>query len=137
MKQEQIFELEQLLRTVYRILKHDIHTIFRKEISQSEFTILKLLSRNQSLKASDLSKILNVSASHITSVTDSLVKKGYLKRKRSEVDRRVVDMIVTDIGKSLIKEFGEKKSEYFYSKLKRFSDDEMAEFVRLLNKLKD
>ncbi|MFB6466144.1 MarR family winged helix-turn-helix transcriptional regulator [Cytobacillus sp. Hz8] len=137
LKQEQIFELEQLLRMVYRKLKQDIHTIFKKEISHGEYTVLKLLSKDTSLKATDLSKNLKVSASHITMVTDSLVKKGFLTRTRSDVDRRVVDMVVTDEGKELLKHFNEKRSDYFYEKLNQFSDEEIEEFMRLLNKLKD
>lgn len=137
LKQEQIFELEQLLRMVYRKLKQDIHTIFKKEISHGEYTVLKLLSKDTSLKATDLSKNLKVSASHITMVTDSLVKKGFLTRTRSDVDRRVVDMVVTDEGKELLKHFNEKRSDYFYGKLNQFSDEEIEEFMRLLNKLKD
>lgn len=137
LKQEQIFEIEQLLRQVYRKLKNDIHTIFRNEISHNEFTVLKLISKENSIKATEVSNILNVSASHITNVTDSLVKKGLLTRNRSEVDRRVVDLVVTDQGQALLSDLGEKKSDYFFSKLNRFTDEELEDFIRLLKKLKE
>ncbi|WP_238533133.1 MarR family winged helix-turn-helix transcriptional regulator [Bacillus methanolicus] len=137
MKQSQMVELEKLLRTVYRKLRQEINTIIGREVSLNEFMVLKYLYFSDHAKASDLSKELNVSASHITSVTDSLVKKGLIIRRRSDQDRRIVEMVLTDSGKLLVQDLEEKKSAYLQSKFSQFSERELADFIRLFRKLNE
>ncbi|AEH53318.1 transcriptional regulator, TrmB [Heyndrickxia coagulans 2-6] len=98
--------------------------------------VLKLLSESP-MRSSDLSKILQVSASHITSVTDSLVEKGLIERKRSNKDRRVVDLILTEKGKSLISQLKETKSQFLKDQLNVFTEEERETLYRLFRKLED
>ncbi|AIE60407.1 MarR family winged helix-turn-helix transcriptional regulator [Bacillus methanolicus] len=137
MKQRQIAEVEKLLRTVYRKLRQEIHLIIGSEVSLNEFMVLKYLFLTGRAKASDLSKELKVSASHITSVTDSLVKKGLIMRQRSDQDRRIVEMVLTDSGRLLVQNLEEKKSAYFQSKFSHFSEQELSDFIRLFQKLNE
>lgn len=137
MKQSQMVELEKLLRTVYRKLRQEINSIIGREVSLNEFMVLKYLYVTDHAKASDLSKELNVSASHITSVTDSLAKKGLIIRRRSDQDRRIVEMVLTDSGKLLVKDLEEKKSAYLQSKFSQFSEQELSDFIRLFRKLNE
>lgn len=134
MKQEQLFQLEKLLRTVFRKMRFEINSIIGSEVSSNESIVLKILWLSGSLKASDISKELNVSASHITTVTDSLVKKGYITRTRSDRDRRVVELVLTDIGRNLVQTLEEKKSAYLQSKFDKFSEDELKLFISLFQK---
>jgi DNA-binding MarR family transcriptional regulator len=130
-------EVEKLLRTVYRKLRQEMNLIIGREVSLNEFMVLKYLFFTGHAKASDLSNELNVSASHITSVTDSLVKKGLIIRRRSDHDRRIVEMVLTDSGRLLVQDLEEKKSAYLLSKFSRFSDQELSDFIQLFRKLNE
>ncbi|PLR78477.1 MarR family transcriptional regulator [Bacillus sp. V3-13] len=119
-------------------MRQELNNTLGDEVNINEFIVLKTLySSSEPLKASSISKELKVSASHITTVTDSLVKKGFISRIRSEKDRRIVEMALTGAGELLVKALEEKKSDYLRSKFNSFSEQELDHFIRLFRKLND
>ena len=129
-------DLEFIFRRIYRKIKEELHSLLKEHVTLNEFMVLKLLSES-SMRSSDLSKILQVSASHITSVTDSLVEKGLIERRRSNKDRRVVDLILTEKGKSLISQLKETKSRFLKDQLDVFTEEERETLYRLFRKFED
>ncbi|MEK5339344.1 MarR family transcriptional regulator [Weizmannia sp. FSL W8-1119] len=129
-------DLEFIFRRVYRKIKEELHSLLKEHVTLNEFMVLKLLSESP-MRSSDLSKMLQVSASHITSVTDSLVEKGLIERRRSNKDRRVVDLILTEKGKSLIGRLKEIKSRFLKDQLDVFTEEERETLYRLFRKLED
>ncbi|WP_044022289.1 MarR family winged helix-turn-helix transcriptional regulator [Bacillus sp. SG-1] len=130
-----MFRLEELFRNVFRMMKHDITKLYGQYLSSGELLVLKYLSEHGEMKASDLSKKMEVSASHVTSVTDSLTEKGYITRQRSSVDRRVVELTLTEKGKEILDKCMRIKSEYFQEKFNTFSNDEIEQLIYLFTKL--
>ncbi|WP_240628525.1 MarR family winged helix-turn-helix transcriptional regulator [Bacillus salacetis] len=116
-------------------MKQDITKLYGKYLSSGELLVLKYLSEHGAMKASDLSKKMNVSASHITNVTDSLTEKEYMTRIRSSVDRRVVELALTDKGKRILDECLEMKLVYFQKKFDSFSEQELEQMIALFTKL--
>ncbi|MCA1036974.1 MULTISPECIES: MarR family winged helix-turn-helix transcriptional regulator [Bacillus] len=131
---KQAAELERAFRTVFRTLRQEVNKLMGDEVTSNEFTVLKLIADGPKM-ASAISKELNVSASHITSVTDSLVRKGYMTRSRSENDRRVVELVLTGTGKELVEKLEEKKSAYLQAKFRSFTEEELDQLVKLFQKL--
>ncbi|RIW35148.1 MarR family transcriptional regulator [Bacillus salacetis] len=117
------------------MMKQDITKLYGKYLSSGELLVLKYLSEHGAMKASDLSKKMNVSASHITNVTDSLTEKEYMTRIRSSVDRRVVELALTDKGKRILDECLEMKLVYFQKKFDSFSEQELEQMIALFTKL--
>lgn len=134
-KQEKMYEMEALMRSVYKKLRQDMNIVYDKEMSRNEFFILKTLYEQGSKKSSDLSKMLNVSASHITAVTDSLIEKKWIQRVRSEQDRRIVNLHLTEEGKNTLQLFEKKKTDFLLQKFNDLSDQEIENFISLLEKL--
>jgi DNA-binding MarR family transcriptional regulator len=130
-----MYEMEALMRHVYRKLRQEMNQVYDKEMSRNEFFILKTLYEQGSKKSSDLSKMLNVSASHITAVTDSLIEKSWIQRVRSVQDRRIVDLHLTEKGKNTLELFEKKKTDFLLQKFNDFSDQDMENFITLFNKL--
>jgi DNA-binding MarR family transcriptional regulator len=128
-------ELEQLLRRNYRMLKYELRNCIGQYLNSTEFIVLKVINEKGPLKASDISKTIEVSASHITAVTDSLVEKGYITRKRSDVDRRRVELEITEKGKEMLEMAAKLKSEYFQRKFSHYTNEELEIFIHLLKKL--
>ncbi|MBM7584213.1 DNA-binding MarR family transcriptional regulator [Bacillus pakistanensis] len=97
--------------------------------------MLKHISEKGAMKASDLSKLMEVSASHITAVTDALVEKDYITRQRSNSDRRIVELALTTKGEEMLDFYNQKKLEYFQETFKSFSEDEINQLIRLFEKI--
>jgi DNA-binding MarR family transcriptional regulator len=134
-RQDKMYEMEALMRHVYKKLRQEMNQVYDKEMSRNEFFILKTLYEQGSRKSSDLSKMLNVSASHITAVTDSLIEKSWIQRVRSVQDRRIVDLHLTEEGKNTLELFEKKKTDFLLQKFNDFSDQDMENFITLFNKL--
>ncbi|MGD6815873.1 MarR family winged helix-turn-helix transcriptional regulator [Metabacillus sp. 84] len=133
--EELLYEMEGLLRKVFRQLRNGINTILEKEISRNEFFILRDLHCCGPLKASDLSKKLDVSASHISSMSDSLVEKELVVRSRDETDRRIIKLTLTSKGEKTWLELEKKKTDYLFDRFESLEEKELETLVFLFKKL--
>lgn len=130
-----MYEMEALMRDVYKKTRQELNLVYDNEMSRNEFFILKTLYELGPKKSSDLSKMLNVSASHITAVTDSLIEKKWIERVRSVQDRRIVDIHLTEEGKKTLHLYEKKKTDFLLEKFNDFSDEDILNFIHLFNKL--
>ncbi|NMH70374.1 MarR family transcriptional regulator [Bacillus sp. RO3] len=117
------------------MMRSDIRTIFGEFISNGEFRVLQLIRENGALKSSEISKRMEVSASHITSITDTLVEKRYITRQRSNEDRRVVELALTPQGIEVLVQCEDKKSQYFQELFQTFDKEEIQHLIELFEKL--
>ncbi|MDR4936623.1 MarR family transcriptional regulator [Rossellomorea marisflavi] len=130
-----LFELERLFVSVFRMMKADVRNIFGQYLSNGEFRVLQLIRENGALKSSEISKRMEVSASHITSITDALVEKSHITRQRSNEDRRVVELQITKSGEEVLARCEERKTEYFQDLFHSFDEEEIRIFTHLFEKL--
>ncbi|WP_245602222.1 MarR family winged helix-turn-helix transcriptional regulator [Peribacillus kribbensis] len=135
MRKDKIIELLNFHRQFYRTIRSDLQQIYGSAINGNEFGVLRILHNEGPQKASAISQELKVSASHITNVTDILVKKGYITRRRTENDRRVVEITLTDEGEELYVKLAEKRAEYFNTQFSILSEEELSLFNELYKKL--
>ncbi|ASB88810.1 MarR family transcriptional regulator [Bacillus sonorensis] len=134
-REQMMYDMEALLRTVFKQIRDEINELLEKEMSRNEFMILRLLSEQGPKKVTEFATILGVSASHITAVTDTLVEKGWITRVRSKEDRRIIKIHLTDAGKEIIRYFEEKKTEYYFKRFSCYSDEELKTLIDLFSKL--
>ncbi|AAU23828.1 MarR family transcriptional regulator [Bacillus licheniformis] len=134
-REQMMYDMEALLRTVFKQIRDEINELLEKEMSRNEFMILRLLSEQGPKKVTEFATILGVSASHITAVTDALVEKGWITRVRSKEDRRIIKIHLTDAGKEIIRYFEEKKTEYYFKRFSSYSDEELKTLIELFSKL--
>ncbi|MBM7692514.1 DNA-binding MarR family transcriptional regulator [Peribacillus deserti] len=135
MRKDKINELVAYHRNFYRTIRSELQHIYGNAINGNEFSVLRFLYIAGPQKASAISQDLKVSASHITNVTDILVKKGYITRKRTDNDRRIVKIALTKEGEELYQEMAEKRSVYFNDRFKIYSEDELNTFIQLYKKM--
>ncbi|AZB44866.1 MarR family transcriptional regulator [Bacillus sp. FJAT-42376] len=127
--------MEGLLRRVFRQLRQGVNHILEKDITRNEFFILRALHSGGASKASELSKVLDVSASHITSMADSLVEKGYIDRIRADSDRRMVNISITEEGEKKLHELEKRKTDYLFERFENLDAEELQLLVHLFKKL--
>ncbi|MEB6547780.1 MarR family transcriptional regulator [Heyndrickxia sporothermodurans] len=132
----ELYKLELIFRNIYRKMKEQFNSRMNEYVTTNEYMVLKLMY-NGKMRVTDLSKTLEVSASHITSITDSLVQKNLIERSRSSKDRRVVDLELTTEGRALIKNLNQITSNYMQEMFGVFTDDEKKELITLLHKLEN
>lgn len=73
--------------------------------SKSEIFAMLLVDRNGEVIMSQMSSYINIPMSTATGIVDRLVKNGFMKRERSESDRRIVTIRLTDRGKEIVEGF--------------------------------
>lgn len=74
-------------------------------MSSQQFNILRILrGADDWVSMNDIKKLMIDKSPHTTRLTTKLLDKKLVKRRRSEKDRRVVYVIITDEGLALLKE---------------------------------
>lgn len=130
-------ELEMSLRRLFRTLRKGLNEVYTDYIPSNEFAVLQTLHKNSPLMASEIANELKVSSSHITAVTDRLVGKNYIQRVRSDSDRRIVYLEITEDGKKIADEMDQIKNEYLAKKFTNLTEEEMKLMVAASTKLLD
>jgi len=103
--------------------------------SKSELLALLFVDRYEEIIMSRVAEYINVSMSTATGIVERLVKKGYLQRKRSEADRRIVVVKLTDNGESLINEIKEVIFYYLRVITESLSEEEKELLGRIFIKI--
>ena len=67
-----------------------------KDISVNDMHIIEAIGEKEPKNMSTVAKIMSVTVGTLTIAFNSLVKKGYVHRERSEEDRRVVLISLTE-----------------------------------------
>ncbi|GAB7544015.1 MarR family winged helix-turn-helix transcriptional regulator [Cupriavidus sp. 8B] len=107
------------------------------DITAQQMGILLSLTHGVAATPFELSKLLGIDTGLMTRMLDKLENKGLLARSRSSDDRRVVNLTLTPKGKAVAERIPEIAPKVLNARLKTFSQEEFAEFLRLLAKFAD
>lgn len=86
---------------VYSIEENCIRDAGYRDLSVSEIHTIDAVGIGEPLHMSSIAASLNITVGTLTVAVNNLVKKGYLEKYRSEEDRRVVNVILTETGKNV------------------------------------
>jgi DNA-binding MarR family transcriptional regulator len=130
-----ILHLSASFRQMFRMLQQDINELFDEYMPWNEFSVLRALYTKSPQMASQIASEVNVTSSHITAVTDRLVRKELVIRKRSDSDRRIVYLEITEKGKGVARELEERRRQYYKERFAQWSDEEMRMVVELFERV--
>ncbi|MEM0139309.1 MAG: MarR family transcriptional regulator [Ferroplasma sp.] len=125
----------ELLRTYKIWYKASEKNLLSIGISTVEYRILKNLSERGDLPMIELANINMVTQGWITGVIDKLEKSHYVIRERSESDRRVINIKITQKGKLFFKKAESQHLIFIEGTLKNFNDEEKYNILNLLKKI--
>ena len=91
--------LVKLFQEVLEIESKALITSEFKDISVNDMHIIEAIGEKEPKNMSSVAKIMSVTVGTLTIPINSLVKKGYVHRERSEEDRRVVLISLTEKGR--------------------------------------
>ncbi|TDL82933.1 MarR family winged helix-turn-helix transcriptional regulator [Peribacillus frigoritolerans] len=134
-RQELTYEFLSNYRKLNKMTRTHLNELLDTYLPFNEFMVLRLIHEQKHINISQIAEKLSVSASHITSVSEKLIKKGYLTRIRALDDRRVVYLELTETGEKVKTEVETTITEYFHQKLENVTNEEIIVFNRLLTKL--
>jgi DNA-binding MarR family transcriptional regulator len=126
-----------LLKTNHQLMHECADRVFANhDMTFMQWLALVKLKNGLAETASDLCRTLSHDNGAITRMLDQLENRGFVERERSQQDRRVVKLSITEAGSATLAEITPPFIENLNSALDAFSAEEFAELNRLLGKLK-
>ncbi|CCG08785.1 MarR family winged helix-turn-helix transcriptional regulator [Pararhodospirillum photometricum] len=104
-------------------------------ITAAQWRVLIRICLNLETTAADLCRSLSYDSGSMTRMIDRLEGQGLIRRERSEEDRRVVRLALTEAGEALrprLQEIGREILEHF---LRDFTPDDVMLLMGLLQRL--
>ena len=101
----------------------------------SDFAVLGLLAHNGSLPVNTIGRKVMLSSGSITTAIDRLEKNSWVIRRPSQEDRRVVEVHLTSLGKTLMDSTLVEHGIKMDNAISILDIDEREELVKLLKKL--
>lgn len=105
------------------------------ELTNAQWTPLFLLYKGQASTLAELSRELQIDAGAMTRTLDRLEAKGLLRRVRSEQDRRVSFLELTEAGRAAAAQVPPVLSDVQNAYLKGFSHAEWRQLLGMLDRL--
>ena len=126
-----------LFQDIMSIEEKTIITEEFKDITNNDMHILEAIGLSSPQSMSAVAKKLSITVGTLTTAINSLVKKGYVHRVRSEEDRRVVLISLTAKGEHAYRHHESFHREMINATLKGLSREETKVLVQALTNLKD
>lgn len=136
--------IEKTLNELLVELFHEIIDIEEKSIRKNkkyskmttnDMHVIEAIGPGEGKTMSTVAKALNVTLGTLTISVNSLVKKGYVDRARSEKDRRVVLVSLTKEGLQAYRHHQKFHDDMIQSVVDNLEDDEREVLHRALDKL--
>lgn len=100
---EKLIEINRMLVEVYDDVNHIEEYSIKKgtfsDLSITEIHTIEAIGLYSSKTMSEISAVLEITMGTLTTAVDKLIRKGYLERSRSDSDRRIVNVNLTNRGK--------------------------------------
>jgi DNA-binding MarR family transcriptional regulator len=107
----------------------------RYGLTGPQLAVVKMLEPVGKLSLSELSSQIRARNSTVTGIIDRMEREGLVVRRRSDEDRRVVNIELTAKGQELAGEISVEPVQIFRQVLSELSVRDSTELRRILNKL--
>jgi len=134
-RKDLIINITRSFRTLVRTVRQDFAVEFEGYIPFNEFTVLRALEDERTLRVSDVARRINSTNSYVTLTSEKLVNKGFIIRERSDADRRSVYLTLTEEGLALVKKMDEIVFAYYDKRYGGISNQEIQQVIDILHKI--
>ncbi len=110
-------------------------TAARHGLTGPQLTVIKMLETLGDLSLSRLSERIRAQNSTVTGIVDRMEREGLVTRARSETDRRVVHIQLTQKGLDIAQEVKVEPIQLFREALSSLSREDTKDLLRVLTKL--
>jgi len=95
--------IDDIRRVFYVLAEHSRKVEYETGLTGPQLWVVKMLDGADSMKVTDLARRMHLHPATMVGILDRLEVKGLVKRTRSDKDRRVVHIIITDQGRALVR----------------------------------
>ena len=140
---EDVMDINRTLNEVLVKLFRDINTLEERAIRTEEYQdvtsndmhVIEAIGPEGTKNMTSVARELEVTTGTLTISVNSLVKKGYVDRTRSEEDRRVVLISLSDKGQKAYLHHRKFHEEMIDAVLKDLTEEEQQALEKALSKL--
>lgn len=105
-------------------------------LRDAQYTLLFGLCEHTELPSSELAHLADLSPASATEMLDELVEAGLVRRVRSERDRRVVLVSLSEPGRALVEEHRARFEPRWRAAFAEFSEEEIQTAVAVLDRMR-
>ena len=127
--------LVRLFRNINVIEERAICTGDYKDVTANDMHVIEAIDMEEARNMSSVARSLGVTTVTLTIAVNSLVKKGYVERARSEEDRRVVLVSLSEKGKRAYLHHRQFHEQMIEAIVEELSEEEQAVLEKALVKL--
>ena len=102
-----------------------------------QMRVLKLLEADGRSTPKEIANQLHVAQATITALIDRLAAKGMVERKRSDHDRRQMNIFITPLGREILDRAPDPLQDQFVTEYEKLPDWEQAMIVAALERVAD
>jgi len=106
-----------------------------KEISLNDMHVIEAIGLKEPKNMSTVAKALSVTVGTLTIAVNNLVKKNYVNRERSEEDRRVVLLSLSEKGIKAYRHHQSFHEQMVNAVMEGLDGEELSALVKVLEKL--
>lgn len=128
--------LVKLFRDINTIEERAIRTGEYRDVTANDIHVIEAIGMGAAKNMTSVAKELEVTTGTLTISINGLVKKGYVNRSRSEEDRRVVLISLSDKGVRAYRRHQKFHEEMIGAVLEALSEEEQRVLEQALIKLK-
>lgn len=133
-KKEKLLEFDKLFQLLIKDSGCQLKELLDDLITPTQYFILQLISSHDNCKAADIAQILDISPSAATAIIDRLYKNGWLERDRSEKDRRIVWLKVTESGAKLLSGIETRRFQLLVKQFNNVTEEEIEQVCEVFKK---
>jgi len=130
----ELTELMNVLVQEFLEVHHHLNDTY-KGISKQELNILSIVGRSEGVIMREIAEQVHLAISSVTPNVDKLVKKKLVRRERSEEDRRIVTVALTEKGQKIYQMEVESYLRLSGSILQTLADQEQEQFIGYFRKV--
>lgn len=127
--------LVSLINEIWELEAKAIITEEFKDITNNDMHVIEAVGPEEGNNMSSIARKLNITVGSLTTAMNSLVKKGYVVRERSEEDRRVVLIKLTDKGIKAYHHHEDYHRQMTQAIVDTLNEEEMVVWVKSLDAL--
>lgn len=129
--------LVNLINEIWKLEEKAIITEEFKDLTNNDMHVIEAIGLGDGNNMSSIAKKLNITVGSLTTAMNSLVNKKYVERRRSEEDRRVVFVKLTDRGVKAYRHHEDYHRQMTRAILDKLDEAEIPVLVKTLDALSE
>lgn len=119
----------------HKFRRQKFQRTFDESMSGEIFAIFYILYQKEDVRPTKIAKEMEISSARVAAMLNSLEKKKLISRKRSDIDKRKINIELTKSGTDLAQKTKEDVLHQVSSMLEFLGEEDAKELVRIMSRL--